>query len=434
MTIDRPGQHVLFATAYFPPYAPGGAEHSTEALALALQERGLPITVATPSLGPLVNERMPVATFEAGLRLPEGQELLRTRVFLRPDVQLRLALGYSRAIRASGATIVHCQNLTVLPAAWLAARVRRVPLVVTVRDLGAVCPLTVCLLSETRVPRDCGHVRLQRRCVGEYCSAYKTRRVRTAVSSLVGFATARLRALLLRHADARIFVGSDLADLHREAGLIDPAATVHVTGNIAAPLDVPANGANGNGNGYEYAVYAGKISVGKGLEVLLDAVPLVLERCEDFRLVLFGRADQSWHRRFTETPGVEYRGSVPRSRVLEAYRDARLAVVPSIWPEPLARTVLEALAAGVPLVASRSGGITDAVTDEDDGLLVPPGDAEALASAIARLWDDDVLRSRLARNARVSVARRFSADAVCGRTVAAYEEALVSYRSGAGSG
>jgi glycosyltransferase involved in cell wall biosynthesis len=430
VTGERSAQHILFVAAYFPPYAPGGAEHSTEALALALQERGQRITVAAPSLGPLRNETLPVITFRAGLRLRHGQELLRTRVFLRPDVQLRLAIGYGRAVRASGATIVHCQNLVVLPAAWLAARLHRLPLVVTVRDLGAVCPLTVCLLSRKRVPHDCGPWRLQRRCVGEYSRAYRTARARTAVSSLAGFATARLGARLLRDADARIFVGSDLVGLHRDAGLLTAGASVHVSGNIASATELGkpgADGANGAHEGGEYAVYAGKISVGKGLGVLLDAVPLILERCGDFRLLVFGRADESWHPRLEETPGVEYRGSVSRSQVIAAYHGARLAVVPSIWPEPLARTVLEALAAGVPLVATRSGGIGDAVTDGDEGLLVEPSDPESLAAAVARLWDDAALRSRLAQNARESVARRFSADAVCARTVAAYEEALVAH-------
>jgi glycosyltransferase involved in cell wall biosynthesis len=420
----RPGratQHVLFATAYFPPYAPGGAEHSTEALALALQERGLQVTVATPRLGPLEHPSQRVIMVDAGLRLRDGKELVRSRTFLRPDVQLRLALGYSRAIRAAGATIVHCQNVAVLPAAFLAARLRRVPIVVTVRDLGAVCPLAVCLLSQARVPHDCGVVALQRRCVDEYCHAYGTRRLRTRLSSLVGFAVARIRARLLRHADARIFVGTDLASLHRDAGLIGPGASVHVTGNIAAPVTAPAADHDGEGR---YAVYAGKISVGKGFGVLLDALPQIQERCGDFRLVCFGRADESWQRRIAANPSIDYRGSVAHASVLDAYRGARMAVVPSVWPEPLPRAVLEAQSAGVPVVATRSGGIADAVSDESDGLLVAPGDPEALAHAVTRLWDDEALRSRLAGNGRLSVVRRFSADAVCTRTVAAYDEAL----------
>ena len=420
MRAGRSPQHVLFATAYFPPYAPGGAEHSTEALAVALEERGIRVTVATPRLGPLRHPTLPVVTVAAGLRLRDGQELVRPRTFLRPDLQLRLALGYSRAVRARGATIVHCQNLAVLPAAFLAARLRRVPIVVTVRDLAAVCPLAVCLLSQSRVPHDCGQVTLQRRCVDEYCRAYGTRRLRTRVSSLVGFAVARLRARLLRHADGRIFVGTDLASLHRDAGLIDAGASAHVTGNIAAPAAVPAQDRDEG----RYAVYAGKISVGKGFGVLLDALPQIQERCGDFRLVCFGRADESWQRRIAASPGVDYRGSVARARVLDAYRSARIAVVPSVWPEPLPRAVLEAQSAGVPVVATRSGGIADAVSDEHDGLLVQPGDPEALARAVTRLWDDEALRSRLAGNGRASVGQRFSADTVCSRTIAAYDEAL----------
>jgi glycosyltransferase involved in cell wall biosynthesis len=415
--------HVLFATAYFPPYAPGGAEHSTEALALALTERGISVTVATPAYGPFPRSAVPVVPVSAGLSLARGQSLVRTRTFLRPDVQLRLAGGYRRAVRTSGATVLHCQHLTVLPAAFLAARLARVPLVVTVRDLAAVCPLAVCLLSQRRVPADCGPVRLQRRCVGEYCNAYGTSRLRTHASSLVGFSFARLRALLLRRAAARIFVGTDLAELHREAGLIQPEARVHITGNIARP----GSGTAPADEEASYALYAGKISVGKGLGVLLDAIPRIRERCADFRLVCFGRADESWQRRLAGA-GVEYGGAVSHSRVVDAYRGARLAVVPSVWPEPLPRAVLEAQSAGVPVVATRAGGITDVIAEGDDGLLVPPGDSAELADAIARLWQDTSLRTRLARQGLASVRHRFSADAVCERTIAAYDEALKGRR------
>ena len=169
-------------------------------------------------------------------------------------------------------------------------------------------------------------------------------------------------------------------------------------------------------------MYAGKLSVGKGLGVLLAAVPRIREQCADFRLVCFGRADESWQRRLAEA-GAEYGGAVSHARILEAYREARLAVVPSIWPEPLPRAALEAQSAGVPVVASRAGGITDVLTDGESGVLVRPGDPAELADAVARVWQDHALRLRLGRGGLASVRQRFSADAVCNRTIQAYEEA-----------
>jgi len=418
MRNESTARRVLFATAYFPPYAPGGAEHSIEALARALAEHGHHVTVVTPRLGPLEHRTVRVTKVRAGLKASGPHGLVRQRSFLRPDVQLRLARGYSRAIVASGAAVVHCQHLAVLPAAYLAARRRRIPIVVTVHDLAAVCPLAVCLLERPLVPHDCGMRRLQGRCVAEYARQYGISRRRTHVSAALGFLAARLRASLLRRADGRIFVGSDLARLHRDAGLIAPQSTSAVTGNIAIPAAGYPHADQDDG----YAVYAGKVSLGKGFGVLLEAMPRLREQCEGFRLVCFGRADDIWRDRIAATEGVEYHGPVARNEVLAAYRKARVAIAPSLWPEPLSRAVLEAQAAGVPVVATSVGGNPDAVTDGDNGLLVPPGNAHALAAAVTRLWSDEPLRTRLARSASATVGRRFSADAVCRRTIAVYDD------------
>jgi glycosyltransferase involved in cell wall biosynthesis len=70
--------------------------------------------------------------------------------------------------------------------------------------------------------------------------------------------------------------------------------------------------------------------------------------------------------------------------------------------------LMEAMASGVPVVASRLSGIPELVEDGVTGLLVPPGDPTALAAAIARLLEDDVLAAELARSARERVERSFS--------------------------
>ena len=89
---------------------------------------------------------------------------------------------------------------------------------------------------------------------------------------------------------------------------------------------------------------------------------------------------------------------------------ATLSVVPSLWAEAFGLTVVEAMAAGVALVASRTGGIPELVDDGDTGLLVPPGDARALADAVRRLLDNRVLREEMAARALARARRRFSLD------------------------
>jgi glycosyltransferase involved in cell wall biosynthesis len=88
-------------------------------------------------------------------------------------------------------------------------------------------------------------------------------------------------------------------------------------------------------------------------------------------------------------------------------------VLSSSW-ENLPHTVLEALAVGSPVIATAVGGVPEVVRDGDNGLLVPPNDAAALASAIRRVLNDDELRRRLAEAAPGSVAG-FTEDVVFSR-------------------
>jgi glycosyltransferase involved in cell wall biosynthesis len=83
--------------------------------------------------------------------------------------------------------------------------------------------------------------------------------------------------------------------------------------------------------------------------------------------------------------------------------------------------VLEAMASGRPVVATITGGIVDMIPDEENGLLVPPGDADKLAEAMARLLNDADLRARLAAGALERV-QRFTASAVAERLEAVYAQ------------
>jgi glycosyltransferase involved in cell wall biosynthesis len=108
---------------------------------------------------------------------------------------------------------------------------------------------------------------------------------------------------------------------------------------------------------------------------------------------------------------VTMRGKVPSAELLRAYRQAGVLVLPAVVDargdtEGLGVVLLEAMSCGTPVVASDIGGITDIVTQEETGLLVPPGDPAALASAIRRLATDAALWRRLAEAGR----RRFRED------------------------
>jgi glycosyltransferase involved in cell wall biosynthesis len=168
----------------------------------------------------------------------------------------------------------------------------------------------------------------------------------------------------------------------------------------------------------------------KGIEILLEAIKLVRQGGNDVRLRAIGPF---------ETPAyeAEVRALVARLGVGDAITwtgfvtniAAELAqidalVLPSLFGEGLPMVVLEAMAAGVPVIASDVEGVPEAIVDRKDGLLVQPGDAASLAAAIDELTSGLVDYPALSRNARARHAERFSAEAMASNVAAVYDQVL----------
>jgi len=160
--------------------------------------------------------------------------------------------------------------------------------------------------------------------------------------------------------------------------------------------------------------FAGRLTAQKALGDALAAVAAN----EGVTLLIAGDGDERdrLERRAAEL-GLEARvrflGSQPRVRVLELFRAADASILSSSW-ENFPHTVVEALAVGTPVLATNVGGVAEVIRDGENGLLVAPGDVDALAAAIRRFFGDDGLREHLRAAAAESV-REYSASAVFGR-------------------
>jgi glycosyltransferase involved in cell wall biosynthesis len=162
--------------------------------------------------------------------------------------------------------------------------------------------------------------------------------------------------------------------------------------------------------------FAGRLSAQKSLELALGAVDAV----EGVSLVIAGDGDERPRLEALAGPRVRFLGPQPRERVLELFRAADASILSSSW-ENFPHTVVEALAAGTPVIATRVGGVAEVVHDGENGLLVPAGDGDALADAVRRYFADDDLRARLRAGAADSV-REYDRDVVFSRI----EQALLA--------
>jgi glycosyltransferase involved in cell wall biosynthesis len=141
---------------------------------------------------------------------------------------------------------------------------------------------------------------------------------------------------------------------------------------------------------------------------------------------MVGHASDRWRERLAAADGVDHLGRIPRERLARYYEHARYAVVPSIWPEPLPRAVLEASAMRRAVIATSAGGTADAMIDGETGLLVEPRDTNALAGALVALWKDPATAQRMGDAGRQLVHDRFSADAVAKRAEQLYAASIAT--------
>jgi len=173
----------------------------------------------------------------------------------------------------------------------------------------------------------------------------------------------------------------------------------------------------------EVAVVAlGALEVRKGHAVLLAAAAGLASAAPRLRYVFCGEGRQA---KALAGAAAALDGAARlvgfRRDVAACLAAADIVALPSLQ-EGLGVAALEAMAAGRPVVASRVGGLAEAVVHEETGLLVPPGDPTALAAALARLARDPDLRARLGAAGHARVLARYTATRMAEGTLACYED------------
>ncbi len=232
-----------------------------------------------------------------------------------------------------------------------------------------------------------------------------------------GFAKSWVRAVLRKA--ARVVV---LTQRWRdEVRNIEPTARIAIIGNPVAvsilvrPLRRPAR----------EVLFLGWLHQDKGVLDLMRAIPIILRSVPEATFVLAGTGDMDSMMTLARSLGVErairWPGWVDGAEKDNLLREADVFVLPSYY-EGLPVGVLEAMACGVPVVATSVGGIPDVIEDRVNGLLVDPGEPEVLARAIVTILTDDALRARLREAAHRDVRKWFSTETVIGDLESLYRE------------
>jgi len=160
-------------------------------------------------------------------------------------------------------------------------------------------------------------------------------------------------------------------------------------------------------------ITVGRLHASKGHDVLLGAIKLLVDSGRKVSLTMIGAGpdrDALEAQAVRDGLGahVTFAGSLSEDQILAQLRVADIFALAS-HAEPLGVVYMEAMSTGLATVGTSAGGVGEIITKDLDGLLVPPGDARALAEALGKLLDDPALRARLGAAGRKTIERRFDA-------------------------
>jgi glycosyltransferase involved in cell wall biosynthesis len=423
---------ICYVTEYYPPFGAGGAERTAALHAEILVKAGYSVSVITPNYGAEPREfinGIEVIRFPFYKRLHVPGEQVNPWVLSNPYHYLYLARQIVKILRNRSVKCIHAQNSRSVVGAYLAARWLSVPLVTHLRDAAGICGMgATCLLDAETVnpPPSCSALQNMRCYLQRNVPLYApnlpvTRRLGgLALSVIPNYFNLLCRRRAYRASDRIAFASHGLKRLYQHINGFDAESKHKV---VYAPVveegemqhsqlikDLPREVQELKELGKKIILYVGKISKGKGCDVLFEAHRRLVERMPEAHLVVAGNVNKAaWVYDRERTLFLEF---VERSRVKALFCACDLVVVPSIWPEPLGWSTLDAAQNGKPIVATRVGGIPEVVIHGVTGLLVDRLDVTGLENAMHELVSDEDRMQEMGRRAHDLVFQKFGKHAV----------------------
>jgi glycosyltransferase involved in cell wall biosynthesis len=300
----------------------------------------------------------------------------------------------ARLIRDEKPAVLHCHNIyhQLTPSIINTAARLKTPVVLTLHDYKTVCPVYT-QLSNGQVCTDCSD--------GGFESLLKKRCADGSLGrSALLWAEARYHAAARSYHRVSKFIAPSRFMQDTVAKRFGQDKVVHIANGIDATRIAVARQDDG------YVLYLGRLSGEKGVVTLLKAHAADNAR---WRLVIAGTGPLSSELR-EQFPAAEFKGYLAGDDLESIIRKAAVVVVPSEWHENSPLSILEAMAHGKTVLASRIGGIPELVRHGETGFLFTPKNHEELSSKIRMLLADADLRARLGAEARSVVEKDHSLE------------------------
>jgi len=320
------------------------------------------------------------------------------------------AKAIAKLIAHSRPDVMHVHNTfpVISPSIYWAAHDAGVPVVQTLHNFRLLCPQAT-FLREGRVCEDCLG-RVPAPAIAHGC--YRESRLLSA-GVVAMLSLHRSLGTWRNKVDRYIALNEFCRRKFIEGGL--PADRIVVKPNFIDLAPVAGHERSG-------FLYVGRLSIEKGIEVLANAATQVSGPA--IRVVGAGPSASQ----VANIPGIECVGALAQAAVYEQMRRATALVLPSICYESFPRTLVEAFACGLPVIASRLGALAELIEDGVTGLLFSPGDASALASKIKWAHENPDQLAEMGRQARARYDAHYTAQENYDQLIQIYES-VIGWRS-----
>lgn len=311
--------------------------------------------------------------------------------------------------------LVHFHNTFPLisPSAYVACQELGVPVVQTLHNFRLLCPNAL-FFRDGHICEDCSGKTFAWPGILHAC--YHNSRSQTSVIAAM-LAGHHLRGTWSRDVDVYVATSEFTRQKFIIGGL--PKDKILVKPNFLYP-----DPGVGDHQG-DFALFVGRLDTNKGIETLLRTWEL-LDDLPPLHIVGDGPLAQVVEAAAHSNPNIQYLGRCPRESVLKSMAQARALIFPSQWYEGFPMTIVESLACGLPVIASRLGAMTEVIEDGRTGLHFEPGNAADLAAKVKWAWTQKEEMRRMGLEARREYESKYTADQNYDQLIKIYERALAT--------
>ena len=361
---------IAFIIEYFPPYAPGGAEWSSYYLAKDLaKKKNIEIFVLTPNYGYKTYEEknnIRIYRFPFYKKLNEKENLPGTFYYTNPIWFLWLSWHIYKFVKKNKIDIIHVHGKFSVPSACFANLFLGKAVLATIRDYQPICNYGFCLYEKEKA------CNLKEYFFGDfkyYINHYlKTKNYMSIFTNLLYAIWGRIARNILKFFSQNIPIVV-LSQKQKEIFVKNGFNKLEVVGNsVDFAKKIP------KAEIQNVIVFAGRLTPGKGVEILTDMLPKFFAKFPNYNFYFAGEdfLKKNLLGLSKDEERIKVLSQLNHQKLLSLFAKSKAVVIPSIWPEPFGRIAIEALSRGTPIVVSNRGGLPEIVKDGQLGYVVKP--------------------------------------------------------------